>query len=103
MKIIVKNRFTNKDIISNDYHSIKEALEKNKANLRQANLRGADLRGADLRRANLSGADFDEKYLISLTSITPEGDIIGYKKCRNGIIVKLLIPGNAKRRVIFSS
>ena len=35
------------------------------------------------------------------TRILPEGDIIGYKKCRDGVIVKLLIPIKAKRSHAF--
>jgi hypothetical protein len=31
------------------------------------------------------------------TLITPEGDIIGYKKLENRVICKLLIPADAKR------
>lgn len=31
------------------------------------------------------------------TRITPTGDLIGWKKCRSGTIVKLLIPEDAKR------
>ena len=188
MKIEIKNRFNGKIIISGEYSSIKEALEKNRgANLSYANLRGADLRNADLRDTNLRNADlryadiidadlscanlsyadlrdtnlrnadlsyadiidadlncadlnyanlrgadlscanlsyadlrnadlrdtnlrnaelrnaelkgakFDQKYLISLTSICAEGDLIGWKKCKDDIIVKLKIPAKSKR------
>ena len=84
------------------------------ANLYGANLRGADLRGADLNRvnlygANLSGANLSGDTNIDIKSLAfaktlflPEGDIIGYKKCRNNIIVKLLIPKEAKRSHAFS-
>ena len=66
------------------------------ANLYGACLLGADLRGADLRGANLS------ELTVAQTSILPdEGDIIGWKKALalDGapIIVKLLIPSDAKR------
>ena len=76
------------------------------AYLRDADLRGADLRGADLFRADLRGADLRGANLSELTvaqtSILPdEGDIIGWKKALalDGapIIVKLLIPSDAKR------
>ena len=70
------------------------------ADLYGANLRGADLYGADLRGANLRGAK-DADYAIALTRILPEGDIIGYKRCRDGKIVKLLIPKEAKRSHAF--
>jgi len=96
------------------------------ANLRVANLYGADLRGADLRDANLHGADLHGANLrvanlyganlhganlhgakdipaiaIAQTRVCAEGDIFGYKKCLNGIIVKLLIPKEAKRNNAF--
>jgi hypothetical protein len=61
------------------------------ANLRSADLSGADLRSANLRSADLSGAD------AARTIICAEGDIIGWKKCQNGVIVKLKIPAKAKR------
>lgn len=76
------------------------------ADLRCADLRGADLFRADLRGANLRGADLRGANLSELTvaqtSILPdEGDIIGWKKALalDGapIIVKLLIPSDAKR------
>jgi hypothetical protein len=73
------------------------------ADLRGADLRGADLRGADLLDANLLDANLlDAKYdknslWYAQTRILPEGDIIGYKKCSNNVIVKLLIPKDAER------
>ena len=71
------------------------------ADLFRADLRGADLRGADLRGADLRGANLSE-LTVAQTSILPdEGDIIGWKKALalDGapIIVKLLIPSDAKR------
>ena len=85
------------------------------ANLSGADLRGADLRGADLRGANLSGANLRDAYLrgaylsgakdadlaIAVTRILPEGDLIGWKKCHHGVIVKLRIPAEAKRSHAF--
>mgnify|MGYP000501958580 CR=1 FL=1 len=82
-----------------------------RADLRGANLRGADLcdanlygaclLGADLLGADLRGANLSE-LTVAQTSILPdEGDIIGWKKALalDGapIIVKLLIPSDAKR------
>ena len=84
--MIIRNRYTNEIIFENDL-----------PDLRGADLRGANLYGANLIRADLEGAEFDENYLISLMSITPEGALIGWKKCRNNIIVKLQIPAKAKR------
>jgi hypothetical protein len=77
------------------------------ADLRNANLSGADLRSADLSGANLSGANLrdadlygakDVEYVLAQSSILPEtGPIWGWKKCRNGVIVKLVV-GNTARR-----
>ena len=75
------------------------------ANLRGANLRGAYLRGAYLRGANLRGADLysakNAELPIAQTRILPEGSLIGWKKCRNDVIVKLRIPEDAKRSHAF--
>jgi hypothetical protein len=78
------------------------------ADLHRANLCGADLRGADLREADLRGANLCRAYLrdadlrgtkgLEETEIQPrEGEIIGWKKCRNGVLVKVLVPKDAKR------
>ena len=87
------------------------------ANLSNADLRDADLRDADLNYANLIGADLsnadlrdtDLNYanLIGAKGALIEfrkgkmltEDIIGYKKCRDDVIVKLLIPRGA---IVFS-
>ena len=103
---------------------------KSRADLRGANLCGADLCGADLCGANLCGADLCDADLcgadlcdanlrgadlcgadlrgaknaelpIAMTRILPDGDLIGWKKCRNGALVKLLIPAKAKRSHAF--
>ena len=72
------------------------------ANLRDANLRGADLRGANLRGADLRGADLidakNAELVCARTSIVPEsGSFEGWKQCRDGVLVHLLIPSEAKR------
>jgi len=75
------------------------------ANLRGANLYGADLRGAYLRGADLSGANLsgaqNSELAIAVTRILPDGDLIGWKQCANGVIVKLRIPADAKRSSAF--
>jgi hypothetical protein len=76
------------------------------ADLSGADLYGADLYGADLSRANLYGAKFDDspasKLAIARTRILPdEGDVIGWKKCRDGVIVKLKIGSKTKRSHAF--
>ena len=77
------------------------------ANLSGANLSGADLSCADLYGANLSGANLYGANLSALQiarfKITPDGDLIGYKKLKNNIIATLLIPKEAKRVNALSS
>ena len=66
-------------------------------NLSGANLIGADLRYADLSCTNLTRAKGD---LIEYrTGKVLTDDIIGFKKCKNNVIVKLLIPRGA---IVFS-
>ena len=71
------------------------------ANLRGANLKGADLQGADLNYANLQGADLncaDLRGAAGLFQTPPShGSFIGWKKAQKNLIVKLLIPEDAKR------
>ena len=90
------------------------------ADLRDANLRDANLSGADLSYSNLSGSDLSGSDLsysnlrvsdlscargadlaIAMTRILPEGSLIGWKKCRHGVIVKLRIPADARRSHAF--
>ncbi len=72
------------------------------ANLSSANLSSADLRSADLRSANLYGADLKDllngALVLARTEILPrEGEVVGWKKCYSGVIVKLKVPADAKR------
>jgi hypothetical protein len=71
------------------------------ANLSGANLSRADLSGANLYGANLYCADLSRalNYTLSIarTRLCPEGDLIGWKLCQGNILVKLLIPKEAKR------
>ena len=78
-----------------------DAIE-GRADLSDANLSGANLSGADLSGANLSDADLIgvqniPDYVQAVTSILPDGPIIGWKQCNNGVIVKMQIPAKAKR------
>ena len=70
------------------------------ADLSYADLRYADLRYADLSYADLSYAD-GAALAVAKTRILPEGDIVGWKKCQSGTLVKLLIPKKAKRSHAF--
>ena len=77
------------------------------ADLRGADLRGADLWGADLRRANLRGADLwgadlrGAKNVPFIPMTCPDtGAFVAWKQCQTSdglVIVKLLIPEDAKR------
>jgi uncharacterized protein YjbI with pentapeptide repeats len=71
-----------------------------RADLTGANLAHAYLTDANLTGANLTGANLTDKQaseLYSRHTILPEGDLIGYKKLRDGVIARLLIPAAAKR------
>ena len=113
MRFQIKSYITGSILFSLETESMKlcvEAAVKQRADLRGADLRGADLQGADLQGAylqgaylqgaDLQGADLQGakniEWVEAVTSILPEGNIIGWKKCREGI-VKLLIPAKAKR------
>jgi len=67
------------------------------AYLRGADLRGAYLQGADLQGADLQGALNAESALAQLQFIPETGAFDGWKKCKDGIIVKLSIPEDAER------
>jgi len=82
------------------------------ADLYDANLHNTDLSGADLRGANLYGANLYAANLYGANLYGANGDliqyrkgkiltesIIGYKKCKNNIIITLEIPRGA---VVFS-
>jgi hypothetical protein len=57
-KIEIKNRLNDEVLLSGEYESIKDCLEKNTGtNLSWANLCGADLSWANLSGADLSGTD----------------------------------------------
>lgn len=69
------------------------------ANLSCAYLRGADLRGANLSRAraDLSDICYNERTAFLSLCCPEEGSFVGYKKCQDDKIVKLLITEDAKR------
>ena len=60
MKIQIKKRYTNEVMFESDEGTLKELVEKNKANLSEADLSEADLSEADLYKANLYKADLSE-------------------------------------------
>ena len=68
------------------------------ADLSGAYLSGADLRGADLSGAYLSGADLSGASGVFAPMACPSvGAFVAWKKCRDDLIVKLLIPEDARR------
>lgn len=75
---------------------VKAARATNKT-LYRADLNRADLSGADLNRANLSGAKNNELALAMIQFIPETGPFVGWKKCRDGAIVRLGILHDAKR------
>ena len=101
----IKSRYDESVLFECEAASIREAVEtacKARANLEGANLYGAYLYGAYLEWANLKGANLKGAYNLpplaaAQTVIAPEGDLIVWKKCQAGILVKLLIPRDAKR------
>ena len=68
------------------------------ANLRCAYLRGANLNSADLKGADLSDADLNKEEQIR-KGVKLSNPITGWKKCKDGVIVKLEIPRGA---IVFS-
>ena len=71
------------------------------ADLRDANLQGADLRGAYLRGADLRGAYLQHakgaELALAMATHLPEGQFDAWKKCKNGVLVHLRVPADAKR------
>ena len=117
MKIQIKSVFGNL-LFEGDFSNFAEAVAsaiKSSADLSYADLRYADLSSADLSSADLSYANLRYANLrsanlryakgaelaIAQTRILPEGDLVGWKKCAEGKIVKLLIPADAKRSSAF--
>ena len=82
-------------VLGNHLHWLKEDVEgweDMRADLRYADLSGANLSGADLSGAKGALIEFRKGKMLT-------EDIIGYKKCRDDVIVKLLIPRGA---IVFS-
>jgi len=95
-------------LFEGNFKSLKEAVSGavlsgavlSRADLSGAYLSGAYLSGANLSGANLSGATGSD-LAIATTRILPDGDIVGWKKCDKGKIVKLRVPSQAKRSHAF--
>ena len=112
MKFDILNRFSGEvqfsaeiDCKADDLPSVKLGMAvkvalKESANLYGANLRSANLYGANLRSANLKDAK-NADLVIAQTRILPSGSLIGWKKCKHDVIVKLCIPEEARRSHAF--
>ena len=100
MIIEIKKRYTDAVLFSCDVPDSLDSGLRMRAALEKATASGANLSGADLRGANLSGAN-NADTAIAMTRILPEGTLIGWKKLRDGVIAKLMIPEYAKRSHAF--
>jgi hypothetical protein len=92
--VAIKHRVTGRVLFESEAASLREAVIK--ATKARADLKWADLKGADLKEADLKEADLDQ-VTIDRLSILPAGDLIGWKKCRGGVVVRLGIPADAGR------
>ena len=68
-----------------------------KGALLEAVSKGANLYGANLSGADLYGAKNAERAFARIQFIPETGNFEAWKKCASGVIVKLLIPEDAKR------
>ena len=81
--INILHRWTGAVLLTAEAATVREAMEA-------ACRSGANLIGA-------IGIDL----IIARTRILPEGRLIGWKKCADGVIVKLVIPEDSKRSHAF--
>ena len=95
MKFKIEKRYSKDILLEGEAESFKEFVERNKKDLSGSDLRDSDLSGSDLRGSNLRGSDL--KKILSLRTILPDGDLIGWKKLQGDVLCKLSIPGGAKR------
>jgi hypothetical protein len=91
-----------KMLINDKEYNIAPKADLRGANLGGTDLQGADLRGANLRETNLYDADLGKAknipdHVVEMTNICPEGEIIGYKQLKGGVICTLKIPADSKR------
>lgn len=68
------------------------------ASLQRADLQDANLQCANLQSANLRGAKNTSDTLNAESSVLPDsGPFVGWKKCRDNVIVRVAIPSKAAR------
>ena len=104
IKFDVRNRWTGAvqftaeiDCAEDAPPSLKLGLAVKWAIKSDSNLSGSILRDSDLRDSDLSGSILSELQKAQLSIVPEEGAYTAWKKCAGGIIVKLLIPAEAKR------
>ena len=85
MKYEIKNRWDGKIIYQDEAESFR------------ALILAAIKAGAYLRSADLAGADNVELSLAQTSIVPDHGPLFGWKKCRNGVLVRLFIPSKARR------
>ena len=93
----ILNRFSGEVIFTAEIECAADELPSTKL--------GLAVKAAVKARANLAGAYLagakNADFAIAQTRILPEGDLIGWKKCMQDVIVKLRIPEAAKRSHAF--
>lgn len=93
-KSVFKNcSFINAKLINTDFSD----ADLRGCTLKNANVTSANFYYALLEQTNLENVIYDNSTKFFGNSCKKEGYIIGYKKCFNYRIVKLLIPKDAKR------
>ena len=112
IKEVIINGKSLEEILISHKKWLKNEEGGEKANLRCANLRcanlsnanlscvdlsNADLSDADLRGADLSCVKYNENTSFLALQCPEEGSFIGFKKCKDNTIVKLLITEDALR------
>lgn len=75
-----------------------ELADLSKADLRFAIMSNSNMRKCDMRCSNILHAEMDNIRNLFVPMSCPEyGSFVGWKKAQNNLIVKLLIPADAKR------
>ena len=94
----VKADFRNSDLRYSDLrYSDLRYSDLRHSDLRYSDLSNANLYEAELSGAKLDGVIYDENTAFFALQCPEEGSFVGWKKCPDDTIVKLLIPEDAKR------
>jgi Family of unknown function (DUF5758)/Pentapeptide repeats (8 copies) len=91
MKLEIKSWYTGNTIFTDEAESFSALVQV-------AVKAGANLDGANLDGANLDGAKNISDRALAESSILPDsGPFVGWKQCKNGVIVQLAVPSKARR------